>query len=274
MSSDPALALQRLLDIMAALRDPQHGCPWDLQQDFASIAPHTLEEVYEVIDAIEQGTLDQLEAELGDLLFQIVFYAQLGQERGDFDFASVARGIGTKLLQRHPHVFPDGTLASAGLKPDLGAEDVAVTWEQLKQVEREQKQQGPASRLDDVPLSLPALMRAAKLQKRAATVGFDWKERRSVLDKLREELAELEQALESGQGEDINDEFGDVMFTMVNLSRHLRLNPESALRAANRKFESRFRTVESLARAENCDLQDLDELALDAYWRRAKAGES
>lgn len=271
MSSDPALALQRLLDIMAALRNPQYGCPWDLQQDFASIAPHTLEEVYEVIDAIEQGTLDQLEAELGDLLFQIVFYAQLGRERGDFDFASVAQGIGSKLLQRHPHVFPDGTLASAGNKPQLGAEDVAVSWEQLKQVEREQKQQGAASRLDDVPHALPALMWAAKLQKRAATVGFDWKDSQGVLAKFREELAELEQALGTGQGEGINEEFGDLMFTMVNLSRHLRLNPESALRDANRKFESRFRLVEALARAEGRNLQDLDEAALDAYWRRAKA---
>jgi ATP diphosphatase len=273
MSSDPSLALQRLLDIMAALRHPQHGCPWDLQQDFASIAPHTLEEVYEVIDAIEQGTLDQLEAELGDLLFQIVFYAQLGRERGDFDFASVAQGIGSKLLQRHPHVFPDGTLASAGHKPELGAEDVAVTWEQLKQVEREQKQQGPASRLDDVPLALPALMRAAKLQKRAATVGFDWKDHQGVLAKLHEELAELEQAIGAGQEAEISDEFGDLMFTMVNVARHLGLNPESALRAANRKFESRFRHVEALARAESHNLQDLDEAALDAYWRRAKARE-
>lgn len=272
--SDPAVALKRLLDIMSALRDPQHGCPWDLQQDFASIAPHTLEEVYEVIDAIEQGTLDHLEAELGDLLFQIVFYAQLGQERGDFDFASIAQGIGSKLLQRHPHVFPDGTLASAGHKPELGADDVSVNWEQLKQIEREQKQQGSASRLDDVPFALPALMRAAKLQKRAATVGFDWKDRRGVLDKLREELAELEQALDAGDAQGITAEFGDLMFTMVNLSRHLGLNPESALRAANRKFESRFRVVEQLASAENRLLQDLDEAALDAYWLRAKASES
>jgi ATP diphosphatase len=272
--ADPAAALNRLLDIMAALRDPQYGCPWDLQQDFASIAPHTLEEVYEVIDAIEQGGVGQLESELGDLLFQIVFYARLGQERGDFDFTSITQGISRKLLHRHPHVFPDGTLASAGRKLQMDAEEVAVTWEQIKQVEREQKQQGPVSRLDDVPHALPALMRAAKLQKRAATAGYDWKDHRGVLDKLREELVELEQALVSERQADIADEFGDLLFTMVNLSRHLGLNPESALRSANRKFESRFRAVECLANADSSELQDLDEAALDGYWRRAKAGKT
>lgn len=271
--SDPAAALDRLLHIMDALRDPQHGCPWDLQQDFASIAPHTLEEVYEVIDAIEQGTVDQLEAELGDLLFQIVFYARLGQERGDFDFAGIAQGISRKLLERHPHVFPDGTLDSAGRKPQIDALEVSVNWEQIKQVERQRKQQGVASRLDDVPHALPALMRAAKLQKRAATAGFDWKNHLGVLDKVREELAELEQALATGHMEQISDEFGDLLFSMVNLARHLQLNPETALRAANRKFEARFRSVETMASAEGMQLQELDDAALDAYWRRAKRAE-
>lgn len=272
--SDPASALTLLLDIMAALRDPHSGCPWDLQQDFSSIAPHTLEEVYEVVDAIEQGSVGQLEAELGDLLFQIVFYARLGQEQGDFNFASVAQGISRKLLQRHPHVFPDGSLASAGRKPDLDAAAVSVSWEQIKQVEREQKLAGSASMLDDVPLALPALMRAAKLQKRAAAAGFDWKQRAGVIAKLREELDELEQALAAGEQRQIVEEFGDVLFSMVNLSRHLHVNAETALRAANHKFESRFRAVELLAAQEQVALQDLDEAALDAYWRRVKAAEN
>jgi ATP diphosphatase len=272
--SDSAAALNRLLDIMAALRNPEYGCPWDLQQDFTSIAPHTLEEVHEVIDAIEQGTLDQLEAELGDLLFQIVFYAQLGRERGDFDFTSIAQGICRKLLQRHPHVFPSGTLESAGRKPEIGAAEVSVNWEQIKQDERQQKQQGLVSVLDDVPHALPALLRAAKLQKRAATGGFDWKDHTGVLDKVREELAELEQALAGDRQEQVADEFGDLLFTMVNLARHLDLNPESVLRASNRKFEARFRAVERLAAEEGRALRDLDELALDAYWRRVKAGET
>lgn len=272
--SDPAAALCHLLDIMSALRHPQHGCPWDLQQNYRSIAPHTLEEVYEVIDAIEQGAVSDLESELGDLLFQVVFLSQLGRERGDFDFASVTQGIARKLLQRHPHVFPDGTLESAGRKPELDAAGVAVSWEKIKQVERQQKQQGPASALDDVPSALPALLRAAKLQKRAAHQGFDWKQRGGVLEKLREELGELERALESGEAEAIEDEFGDLLFTAVNLSRHLALEPERALRAANRKFETRFRAMERLVAADGCSMQELDEAALDVYWNRAKSGKS
>ncbi|MGA0806436.1 MAG: nucleoside triphosphate pyrophosphohydrolase [Pseudohongiellaceae bacterium] len=271
--SDPAVALNRLLEIMAALRNPQSGCPWDLQQDFASIAPHTLEEVYEVIDAIEQGSLEQLEAELGDLLFQIVFYAQLGRESGDFDFATIAEGIAHKLLHRHPHVFPYGSVDSAANKPEIGADQVSANWEQIKQEERQRKQRGPVSRLDDVPHALPALLRSAKLQKRAATAGFDWKDHTGVLAKLHEELGELQEAIESGRQQDIAEEYGDLLFCMVNLARHLRVNPESALRAANRKFESRFRAAETMARADHVDLSELDAAAVDAYWRRAKAGE-
>lgn len=271
--SDPAQALQQLLAIMAALRDPQSGCPWDLQQDFASIAPHTLEEVYEVIDAIEQGQQEQLKGELGDLLFQIVFYARLGEERGDFDFAAIASAIGDKLLARHPHVFPGGTLASAGSKPAIDAERVAVDWERNKQQERERAGRG-SSVLDDVPLALPALMRAAKLQKRAASVGFDWQEAAAVLDKLDEEREELRQALAADDAAAVAEEFGDLLFTMVNVGRHLGLNPESVLRAANRKFETRFRAVELLAAREGKLLQELDTEALEQYWQRAKAGES
>jgi ATP diphosphatase len=271
--SDTAAALQQLLDIMAALRDPASGCPWDLKQDFASIAPHTLEEVYEVIDAIEQGEPEQLKAELGDLLFQIVFYARLGEEQGRFSFGSIAEGISRKLLERHPHVFPAGTLGSAGSAPGIGAEQVAVTWEQIKQAEREQKQPGETSVLDDVPLALPAMLRAAKLQKRAAHVGFDWKDQSGVLEKVREELGELDQALRAGDAGAVAEEFGDLLFSMVNLSRHLALNSETALRQANRKFERRFRAMEALARAEGNTLQSMDAAAQERLWQRAKAAE-
>lgn len=269
---DPAAALGQLLDIMAALRDPATGCPWDLQQDFASIAPHTLEEVYEVIDAIEHGTPEELQAELGDLLFQIVFYARLGEERGAFDFAGIASAIGQKLLQRHPHVFPAGTLASAGSPPDLDAAEVARDWERNKQQERKQRGRGDSA-LDDVPLALPALIRAGKLQKRAASVGFDWEQPAAVLDKVREELDELQEALATTDQVQVAEEFGDLLFSMVNLSRHLGLNAETALRAANAKFEGRFRSVERLAAIENKALRDLGEAELDAYWQRVKAQE-
>lgn len=265
-------AIERLLAIMNALRDPFHGCPWDLRQDFASIAPHTLEEVYEVIDAIEQGDPGQIEAELGDLLFQVVFLARLGSERGLFDFASIAQGIALKLLQRHPHVFPDGTFESAGRPPAIEADEVSRTWEQIKQEERKRRQPGEVSLLDDVPLALPALLRAAKLQKRAALAGFDWSSAAGVLAKVREEQAELEEAIAVDAAEQVREEFGDLLFTMVNLGRHLGLNPESALRAANHKFEARFRAVEHLAAAEGLVLQELDAAALDVLWQRAKTG--
>lgn len=264
-------ALQQLLRIMERLRDPTHGCPWDLQQDFASIAPHTLEEVYEVIDAIETGDSAQLRDELGDLLFQIVFYAQLGREQQLFDFNAVAAGICTKLLSRHPHVFPDGTL-DGGARPDISAEQVAVSWETLKNAERQRKTAGStSSALDDVPLALTALLRAAKLQKRAATRGFDWKESAGVLAKVREELAELEQALAANDRQQMEEELGDLLFTLVNLSRHLQLNPETALRQANRKFEQRFRQMEALMRGDAVAMEALDDAQLDAYWERVKS---
>lgn len=270
--SDPARALLQLLDIMAALRNPHSGCPWDLRQDFASIAPHTLEEVYEVVDAIEQGSMQQLESELGDLLFQIVFYARLGEEQGVFDFAAIAEAISRKLLQRHPHVFPAGTLASAGTRPQIDADRVAQDWERNKQLERERAGQG-SSVLDDVPLALPALQRAYKLQKRAASVGFDWQQRDAVLDKVSEELQELREACATQDVQGVAEEYGDLLFTMVNLGRHLSQNPEAALRAANRKFEHRFRTVEAMVARDGKSMDQLDEAALDGYWRRVKAGE-
>jgi len=267
-------SLDRLLRIMARLRDPAGGCPWDLQQDFASIAPHTVEEVYEVVDAIETGAMDQLKQELGDLLFQVVFYAQLGREQHLFDFDAIADAICSKLLHRHPHVFPHGMLEEDIARVAITPEQVAGNWETIKAEERRQKAGGePGSTLDDVPLALPALLRAAKLQKRAAGVGFDWRETGGVLAKLREELVELEQALAVGERAGVDEELGDLLFTVVNLARHLRLNPETSLRQANRKFELRFRRMEILAMAQGRLLEELDADALDAYWEQAKAAE-
>lgn len=266
---NPALA--RLLAIMRRLRDPERGCPWDLEQDFASIAPHTLEEVYEVIDAIETGDMGQLRDELGDLLFQVVFYAQLGSERGLFDFDAIAAGIGTKLLQRHPHVFPDASLEGARSDASVSSDAVVRNWEALKAEERRRKQGNrPGSALDDVPLALTALLRAAKLQKRAAGQGFDWRSPDGVLAKVEEELGELREALDAADQAAVEEEFGDLLFTLVNLSRHLDVNPETALRAANRKFETRFRAMEELLRGEGRALRELSDAELDEYWNKVK----
>lgn len=265
-------ALQRLLAIMQRLRDPQRGCPWDLQQDFASIAPHTLEEVYEVIDAIETGDMPQLRDELGDLLFQVVFYAQLGREQGLFDFDTIAAGIGAKLVHRHPHVFPGGQFAAEGAAPELSSEQVVHNWEAIKAEERQRKLGGkPGSVLDDVPLALTALLRAAKLQKRAAGQGFDWRSADGVFAKVDEELAELREAVTVNEQAAIEEEFGDLLFTLVNLARHLNVIPETALRAASRKFETRYRTMEELLRAEGRAPRELNDVQLDEYWNKVKA---
>lgn len=270
--SEELAAVVQLLRIMERLRDPQRGCPWDLQQDFKSIAPHTLEEVYEVIDAIETGDMEQVRGELGDLLFQVVFYAQLGREQGLFDFNAIAAGIGTKLLERHPHVFPGAVPDVQGPGQDLSADQVVQNWETIKAAERQRRQGGkPASALDDVPLALTALLRAAKLQKRAAGQGFDWRDSTGPFAKVDEEMAELKQALAEADQAAVEEEFGDLLFTLVNLSRHLDVNPETALRAANRKFEKRFRAMEELMRADGRGMSELDESALDAYWNKAKA---
>lgn len=267
-------AVETLLQIMAMLRDPVNGCPWDLQQTFASIAPHTLEEVYEVIDAIETGDAQQLQAELGDLLFQIVFYAQLGNEQQAFDFTAIAEAMSTKLLQRHPHIFPGASLENFGRKELISPDEVAVNWEQLKEEERRKKHAKERySALNDVPLALPALLRAVKLQKRAANVGFDWVDTGAVIFKVKEELAELEAALASRDDRHIDEEFGDLLFTMANLSRHLALNPETSLRNANRKFENRFRCMEALLENAGLDMKALREDELDSYWIQAKHAE-
>ncbi|MBD7978557.1 MULTISPECIES: nucleoside triphosphate pyrophosphohydrolase [Pseudomonas] len=267
--------LPDLLHLMARLRDPQHGCPWDLQQDFRSIVPHTLEEAYEVADAIERGDFEHLPGELGDLLFQVVYYSQLAREEGRFDFAQVVDAITRKLVRRHPHVFPDGDLYGALDTPRLDEAAIKERWEEIKAEERAEKAAAPEqlSLLDDVPSTLPALSRAAKLQKRAAQVGFDWPEALPVLDKVREELDEVLEAMSENDAPAIEEELGDLLFVVVNLARHLKTDPETALRAANAKFERRFRFIEQALRdagrpIENCGLEELD-----ALWGEAKKAE-
>ncbi len=267
--------LDDLLQLMARLRHPEHGCPWDLKQSYASIVPYTLEEAYEVADAIERGDFDHLPGELGDLLFQVVYYSQLAAEEGRFGFAEVVDGITTKLIRRHPHVFPDGDLYAA---PDAARLEEAAAkqrWEELKAEERAAKAEAPEqlSLLDDVPQALPALSRAAKLQKRAAQVGFDWPEALPVLDKVREELDEVLEAMSENDPQAIAEELGDLLFAVANLARHLKVEPEAALRAANGKFERRFRFIEQALREagrpiENCSLDELD-----ALWGEAKKQE-
>lgn len=267
--------LNDLLHLMARLRDPQHGCPWDLQQNYASIVPHTLEEAYEVADAIESGDLDHLPGELGDLLFQVVYYSQLAKEEGRFEFDTVVDGITRKLLRRHPHVFPDGDLYGSPELPRLDEAAIKQRWEEIKAEERAERSTAPMqlSLLDDVPSALPALSRAAKLQKRTAQVGFDWPDALPVVDKVREELDEVLEAMSENDPEAIAEEVGDLLFVAVNLARHLKVDPENALRAANRKFERRFRFIEQALResgrpVEHCDLE-----TLDALWGEAKKAE-
>ena len=265
-------SLDDLLHLMARLRHPQHGCPWDLKQNYATIVPYTLEEAYEVADAIERGDFDHLPGELGDLLFQVVYYSQLAREEGRFEFAQVVDGITRKLIRRHPHVFPDGDLYGAPDAVKLEEAAVKQRWEELKAEERAEKAAAPEqlSLLDDVPTALPALSRAAKLQKRAAQVGFDWPEALPVVDKVREELDEVLEAMSENDAGAIAEEIGDLLFVVTNLARHLKVDPEAALRAANGKFERRFRHIEQALREagrpiENCSLEELV-----ALWGEAK----
>jgi len=263
--------LQQLLAVMRRLREPEVGCPWDLEQTFRSIAPSTIEEAYEVVDAIEREDYEHLQEELGDLLFQVVFYAQMAEEEGRFDFNDIAKSISEKLLRRHPHVFPKGTLESR-VDPDNRPSEQFVTeqWENIKAQERKNK--GKTGLLDDIPTGLPALNRAYKLQKRAAKVGFDWNDANGVIDKLEEELQELKQALSHNNANAIADEIGDCLFTLVNLCRHVDVDAESALRGTNAKFSQRFRIMEKLAREQNRDLAECDNDTLEALWQVAKAG--
>ena len=251
--------IPRLLEIMRRLRDPVAGCPWDIEQTFATIAPYTLEEAHEVADVIERQAWDELPGELGDLLFQVVYHAQMARDAGLFGFDEVVRTISDKMVARHPHVFGDES------REKSAAQQVA-DWEKIKAAER-----GPAGVLDGVALGLPALVRAVKLQKRAARVGFDWPSTDEVLAKMREEMAELVEARESLGPDEVVEEFGDLMFVMANLARHMQVDPEAALRAANAKFTRRFEKIEAwLAEADKTPaMSDLAEM--DALWNRAKA---
>ncbi len=255
--------VERLLAIMARLRDPDSGCPWDVRQDFRSIAPYTVEEAYEVADAIEHEDWPHLCEELGDLLFQTVFHAQMAAERGWFGFDDVVRTISDKLVRRHPHVFADAKIASAG--------EQTRAWEDHKQAERAARGGSEAGVLGGIPKALPALVRAAKLQKRAARVGFDWDDAAGVLDKLEEEIAELRTALAEDRHEAVAEEVGDLLFTCVNLARRTGVDPESALRDANGKFQRRFGYIEErLAEQGREPGPDVDLAELDALWEQAK----
>ncbi|WP_426111856.1 nucleoside triphosphate pyrophosphohydrolase [Pseudomonas sp. DSP3-2-2] len=267
--------LDDLLHLMARLRDPQFGCPWDVKQNYASIVPHTIEEAYEVADAIERGDFDDLKGELGDLLFQVVYYSQLAREEGRFEFAGVIDGITRKLIRRHPHVFPTGDLYAPLETPRLSEDQVKQRWEEIKAEERADKASAPEqlSLLDDVPAVLPALSRAAKLQKRAARVGFDWPAALPVVDNVREELDEVLEAMASNDAEAIAEEVGDLLFAAVNLARHLKVDPENALRAANTKFERRFRFIEQALRQTHRPIEDCTLEEMDALWGEAKRQE-
>ena len=267
-------AINDLLTVMARLREPDYGCPWDQVQTYRSIAPSTLEEAYEVVDAIEQGDSQQLKEELGDLLFQVIFYSELGKEEQVFTFEQIVSDLTSKLIRRHPHVFPKGTLESR-ISPSVTPEnrramerEIKQSWEATKQQEREAK--GCHSVMDDVPIAFPSLLRAQKLQKRAASVGFDWSDIDGVFQKLNEEMAELAEARESNDLAAVEDELGDVMFTLVNLARHLKVDAETACRKSSQKFEARFRVMEAQALSDNVELSSLEERALDARWEMAK----
>jgi ATP diphosphatase len=262
--------LDDLLHLMARLRDPVDGCPWDLKQDFASIVPHTLEEAYEVADTIEREDWEHLPGELGDLLFQVIFYAHLGQEEQRFEFADVVDTLVSKLIRRHPHVFPEGTLESRGGAGSKDERDIKATWEAIKAQERSEKPQQEPRVLDDIPMALPALNRAVKLQKRAAREGFDWGDVGPVLDKIEEEIAELREAIAAGDIVEMEHELGDLLFAHVNLARHMGVNPESALRYTNQKFTNRFNYIEDRVNDSGQDWQAYSLDALDGWWNEAK----
>ena len=260
-------AMARLIDIMAKIRDKNTGCAWDVAQNFSTIAPYTIEEAYEVADAIQRADMDELKEELGDLLFQVVFHSQMAREAGAFEITDVVEAINAKMIRRHPHVFGDESSRT---------EDQQVAaWEVIKAQERAAKGQpeAPASALDGVALALPALLRAEKLQKRAARVGFDWTEADDIFDKLAEETGEVREAIETGDPDKIEDELGDLLFVAANLSRRLNVDPEQALRRANAKFERRFRAMEGLAEQDGQDFAALDIDAQESLWQRVKQQE-
>ena len=271
MTSRPTCSVDRLLAVMARLRDPDGGCPWDIEQTFETIAPYTIEEAYEVADAVARGDMQDLREELGDLLLQVVYHSQMASEDPDagrrFVFDDVAAGIADKMIRRHPHVFGDASVENAAAQ--------TKAWEEVKAEERKLK--GKAAReslLDDVPLALPALTRAEKLQKRAARCGFDWPETCQVLAKLDEELGELRAELQAGAAHDrLEDELGDVLFTIANLARHLKIDPEQALRRTNRKFECRFRSIEQAIEKDGRLMNETPLDELEVLWQAAKGVE-
>lgn len=265
-----AYDIEDLKCLMERLRDPAYGCPWDLKQTYQSIAPFTLEECLELIDALEQSDYEHVEEELGDLLFQVIFYAQLGKEEGRFDFDSVVSGITAKLLRRHPHVFKDGELEGV-IEDRTSMATIKANWEKIKAEERADRSQ--TSVMDDVPATLGALSRAQKLQKRAATVGFDFGSASEVAACLLGEYRELEQAMASGDQNEIENELGDVLFTVVNIARHLKVDSEAALRKANRRFEARIRSAERDAADEGTSLMEESAERLDERWQKAKLKE-
>ena len=260
--------IEALIEVMARLRDRTSGCPWDMEQDFKSIAPYTIEEAYEVADAIDAGDMSRLKDELGDLLFQVVYHARLAQEDDHFDFGDVTRAVSEKMIARHPHVFGDQVIEDA--------EAQTQAWEAQKARERAAKGQGDGTRtsaLDDLPINLPALLRALKLQKRAARVGFDWSEITDVTAKIREEIGEVAEELAASKGElseGLKDEFGDLLFVMVNLARHLSLDPEDALRRANHQFERRFRAIEDRLASEGKTAEQSSLEEMEILWRQIK----
>ncbi|WP_278350025.1 MULTISPECIES: nucleoside triphosphate pyrophosphohydrolase [Marinobacter] len=274
-------SIEDLKHLMARLRDPDTGCPWDTKQTFASIVPHTIEEAYEVADAIEQEDFPHLKDELGDLLFQVIFYARMGEEAGHFEFDGIVDHLVRKLVRRHPHVFPGGTLESR-IDPDNRPDEAWIkeSWERIKAEERAEKPVAdtPASRLDGIARTLPAMARAEKLQRRATRHGFDWPDIGPVFDKLHEEIDELKEAwqmAEAGTGDRdaVEDELGDLLFVCVNLARFLKVNPEQALKRTNHKFDARFRAIERVLEKEGRNLDEETLEALDAVWQSVKGVE-
>jgi len=275
---EPSRNISRLLEIMTALRTPKTGCPWDLEQDFKSIIPYTIEEAYEVADAIERNDMEDLRLELGDLLLQSVYHAQMASESGDFDFGDVVEGITTKMIRRHPHVF--GT-------EDVSAEQYSAagmakgTWEKIKAEEKSEQIEARKAKglppksiktsiLDDVPNTLPSLAVGVKLQQKASKVGFDWNDPKAVISKIREELDEVEAELKDNDKEKLTDEIGDVLFAMVNLARHLEIDPDTALRSTNQKFRKRFSYIEKNLTKSGEKIEDVDLDTMEGLWKRAK----
>lgn len=261
--------IEDLVRLMACLRDPEHGCPWDLAQSYPQIVPFTLEEAYEVADAIEREAFDELPGELGDLLFQAVFYARLAEEEGRFDFSEVIHQVVAKLLRRHPHVFPDATFESFGQADRADMAGIKQRWEETKASERAER--GQSGIFDDVPRALPGLTRAQKIQKRASRAHFDWADSDGVFAKMAEETEELRHAIQHEDSGRISEELGDLLFTAVNVARHLGVDAEQALRSATARFENRMRIVLQLADSQGISLEAADDAVKDQLWRSAKA---